>query len=104
MFNEVRHFTLYGLQSTFFPGECSTRLCGHKQAQENTAEKNSSVKTSVYSLSRSIAACASSILLSCLIPSPTQPGNETTKLSSRFLLASFPGLLRRMTSGGRLEV
>ena len=71
-----------------FPGECSTGLCGHKQAQENTTEKNSSVQTSVHSLSRSIAACIISILLSCLItnlfPRPTQPGTSLTtiKLSS----------------------
>ena len=67
VFSEVHDLTLYGLQSTFFPGKCSTRVCGYKQGQESTAEKNSSVKTSVYSLSRSIAACVSSILLSCLI-------------------------------------
>ena len=71
-----------------FPGECSTGLCGHKQAQENTTEKNSSVQTSVHSLSRSIAACIISILSSCLVmnlfPRPTQPGTSLTtiKLSS----------------------
>jgi len=82
VFSEVHDLTLYGPQSTFFPGKCSTRVCGYKQGQENTAEKNSSVKTSVYSLSRSIAACVSSIYCRVsfhyyLIPSPTQSGNET---------------------------